>query len=104
MTSGYMWVRIRNAPYQVFNPTGSTYYVPGMQNMVGIEAQIVGSLNFLSAFCMIALSLVAPKLKSTLVRRLTIYACLSIFILSFSAEIALMRRKVPAYPFRLIFA
>lgn len=104
MTSGYMWVRIRGVPYTIYNNQHATFYAGGLQNMLGIESQIVASLNGVAALSLLALLTKIPKLQNQQWRQIGIYSCLLITILSISAEIALFRRKVPAYPFRLLMA
>lgn len=43
-TSGYMWNKIKNAPYVTGGPNGQvTWIAGGFQNQLGLESQIVGA-------------------------------------------------------------
>lgn len=99
-----MWVRIRSAPYTVQQRDGLYYFAPGIQSMLGIEAQLVGLFNCIGAISMIALATRIPKMENATYRRIAVITCITLVMVSFSAEIALFRRKVGAYPFRLLFA
>lgn len=44
-TSGYMWNKIKNAPYVQAGPGGRVSWVAGgYQNQLGLESQVVGAL------------------------------------------------------------
>lgn len=101
MTSGYMWVRIRSAPYVMYSQHSIQYFAAGLQSQLGMETQIVGILNGLSAISVIGLSTRVPSLKNPVLRRVLTILCSAIIAASFSAEVALFRRKMPSYPFKL---
>lgn len=103
MTSGYMWVRIRGAPYTVMNHQGTQVFSPGLQMQLGIEAQIVATLNCVGAVALIALGTKIPTIGNPQTRRIAVIITMAVVLLAFSAEIALFRRKLGHYPFRLIF-
>lgn len=104
MTSGYMWVRIRGAPYTIVNHQGTRVFAAGLHTQLGIEAQLVATLNCVGAVALIALGTKMPAIKNPQVRRIAIVITMAIALLAFSAELALFRRKIGHYPFRLLFS
>lgn len=103
MTSGYMWVRIRGAPYTIIGHQGTQVFASGLHAQLGIEAQMVATLNCVGAVALIALGTKVPAISNPQARRVAVIATMAATLLAFSAEIALFRRKLGYYPFRLIF-
>ena len=105
MTSGYMWVRIRSAPYAAAGRDGKMQSIAAsLQNQLGVETHMIALLNGSAALAMIALSSVAPAISHGLARRMAVFACMAVIMVTFSAEVAIFRRKMGGYPFRLLFA
>lgn len=111
MTSGFMWVRIRGAPYVSLERNGGgggggkvNYFAPGAQHQLGVETQIVGFLNSLAAIATIALTSKVPrKFPNQIYRHLLLTLCMLTIFIAFGVEIALFKRKMSGYPFKLLF-
>lgn len=99
-----MWVRIRGAPYVGMARNGGyQYFAPSLQSQLGVETQIVGVLNGCAAIAMIALTVKVPKIANPTVSRVATFVSMAVIVCAVSAEVALFRRKMGSYPFRMLF-
>ncbi|WVO14155.1 hypothetical protein L204_101786 [Cryptococcus depauperatus] len=102
--SGYMWNRIRNAPYIAMGKDGKINWIAGgYQNQLGLESQVVGGIYGLLAFCIIALTLFVPAQTSPVKQRIGVYLWLGMLVVVFSLLIKLFKLKNGGYPFSLLF-
>lgn len=105
MTSGFMWVKIRGVPYVALAPNGQStqYFSPGLAYQLGIESQLVAGLNLFGSGALILLGASAGKfMRGSRFQRPLVWVMAALALFAFSAELALFRRKVPGYPFRLL--
>lgn len=100
-----MWVRIRGAPYATGGRDGRMQFFAGtLQSQLGAESHLIIILNGISALSVIILSSGVHKISHKLSRQVAIFICTTILMCAFSAEVAIFRRKMGGYPFRLLFA
>ncbi|WWC89728.1 uncharacterized protein L201_004653 [Kwoniella dendrophila CBS 6074] len=103
-TSGYMWNKIKNAPYVAAGPNGKISWIAGgYQNQLGLESQVVGGIYGLLAFSIVALTILIPAQSSPVKQRIGVYLWLGMLIIVFSLLIKLFRMKNGGYPFSLLF-
>ncbi|KAE9391651.1 oligosaccharyl transferase subunit OST3/OST6 family [Gymnopus androsaceus JB14] len=99
MTGGYMFTRIRGAPY-----TGAdgSWIAGGYQNQFGQEVQVVALIYGTLAFSVVMLTMIVPYQSSPARQRLQIYLWSGVLMLVFSVLVTLFRVKNRGYPFRLL--
>ncbi|ORY22574.1 putative dolichyl-diphosphooligosaccharide-protein glycotransferase [Naematelia encephala] len=102
-TSGYMWNKIKNAPYVAIQNGKTSWIAGGFQNQLGLESQVVGSLYGMLSFSIIALTLFVPAQSNATKQRIGVYLWLAIFIVLFSLLVKLFKIKNGGYPFTLLF-
>ncbi|KLT43845.1 putative dolichyl-diphosphooligosaccharide-protein glycotransferase [Cutaneotrichosporon oleaginosum] len=102
-TSGYMWNKIKNAPYVQAGPGGRVSWVAGgYQNQLGLESQVVGALYGVLALTVVVLSVFIPAQSSPAKQRVGTYLWLALLIVLFSLLIRLFKLKNGGYPFGLL--
>ncbi|KAK8869525.1 hypothetical protein IAR55_000091 [Kwoniella newhampshirensis] len=103
-TSGYMWNKIKGAPYVAAGPGGSVSWIAqGYSNQLGLESQVVGGVYGLLAFSIVALTVFVPAQSSPVKQRIGVYLWLAMLIVVFSLLMKLFRMKNGGYPFGLLF-
>ncbi|WVR05412.1 hypothetical protein IAU60_002427 [Kwoniella sp. DSM 27419] len=103
-TSGYMWNKIKGAPYVAAGPGGSVSWIAqGYSNQLGLESQVVGGIYGLLAFSIIALTVFIPSQTSPLKQRIGVFLWLGMLVVVFSLLIKLFRMKNGGYPFAILF-
>lgn len=107
MLSGFMFCRIRHAPYagQGRGPNGQAvlnHIAGGYQNQYGAEVQIIGGLYTILAASQIALIVLVPNLPGSMRQRSAIYIWTAVFWLLFSVLVAIFKQKHSGYPFKLL--
>ncbi|OXH16078.1 oligosaccharyltransferase complex subunit gamma [Cryptococcus neoformans A1-35-8] len=103
-TSGYMWNKIKNAPYVAAGRDGKVQWIAaGYQNQLGLESQVVGAIYGLLAFSIVALSVLVPAQTSAVKQRVGVYLWLGMLVVVFSLLIKLFKMKNGGYPFSLLF-
>ncbi|WWC60794.1 uncharacterized protein I303_103370 [Kwoniella dejecticola CBS 10117] len=103
-TSGYMWNKIKNAPYVAAGPNGQISWIAGgYSNQLGLESQVVGGIYGILAFSIVALTLLIPAQSSPAKQRVGVYLWLAMLVVVFSLLIKLFRMKNGGYPFALLF-
>ncbi|KAH7914706.1 hypothetical protein BJ138DRAFT_1123338 [Hygrophoropsis aurantiaca] len=100
MTSGYMFTRIREAPYT--GPDGG-WIAAGYQNQYGQEVQVVAMIYGLLAGSFLMLTVVTPHSLSPGRQRTQVYLWTAVNFLVFSILVSLFRVKNRGYPFKLFF-
>lgn len=97
--SGFMWCRIRNAPYVQSNGklVANQY---GQQT--GIEVHMVSSIYIAVSALIVVLSDVAPRIKKSNLQRGVIVACVAGIVLLCSIWIRMFMKKNSGYPFKLL--
>ncbi|KAF9482772.1 oligosaccharyl transferase subunit OST3/OST6 family [Pholiota conissans] len=98
MTSGYMFTRIRNVP---FNGGNGNWIAAGYQNQFGQEVQVVSFIYGLLSFAFLMLILVVPLQSSPQRQRLQVYLWTGVIMIIYSVLISLFRVKNRGYPFKL---
>ncbi|WVQ78613.1 hypothetical protein IAT38_000699 [Cryptococcus sp. DSM 104549] len=103
-TSGFMWNKIKGAPYVAAGPGGKvSWMASGYSNQLGLESQVVGAVYGLLAFSIIALTLLVPSQTSPVKQRFGVYLWLGMLLVVFSLLMKLFRLKNGGYPFSLLF-
>ncbi|KAF8964700.1 oligosaccharyl transferase subunit OST3/OST6 family [Flammula alnicola] len=98
MTSGYMFTRIRNVPY---NGGDGNWIAAGYQNQFGQEVQVVSFIYGLLSFAFLMLILVVPLQSSPQRQRLQVYLWTGVIMIIYSVLVSLFRVKNRGYPFKL---
>lgn len=83
-TSGYMWTRIRSAPFMLQGASGPKLFVEGFQGQTGIESSLLIATNAGLTLCLLLLIVVSPSIKSPMLQRLVALVGLIGFIALFS--------------------
>ncbi|KAG2368596.1 hypothetical protein BDR07DRAFT_1349443 [Suillus spraguei] len=99
MTSGYMFTRIRGAPYTGAN---GAWIAQGYQNQFGQEVQVIALTYGILAGSFLMLIIVTPRQSSPTRQRTQAYLWTAVNFLMFSILVSLFRVKNPGYPFKLI--
>lgn len=99
MTSGFMFVRIRNMPYR----TREHSMMPGFQTQVGAEIWTVAFKYFTLSAAFLGLILGAPRQSRKQTQRIAIYAFNLVIVVTFSALIKDFKVKNGGYPFSYLF-
>ncbi|KAG0707730.1 hypothetical protein DFH29DRAFT_994754 [Suillus ampliporus] len=99
MTSGYMFTRIRGAPYVGQN---GAWIAQGYQNQFGQEVQVIAMVYGILAASFLMLIVVTPRQMSPFRQRTQVYLWTAVNFLVFSILVSLFRIKNPGYPFKLI--
>ncbi|ODN88406.1 oligosaccharyltransferase complex subunit gamma [Cryptococcus wingfieldii CBS 7118] len=103
-TSGYMWNKIKGAPYvAVAKGGGVSWIAGGYQNQLGLESQVVGGIYGLLAFSIVALTVFVPSQSSPAKQRIGVYLWLGMLVVVFSLLMKLFKMKNGGYPFSLLF-
>ncbi|KAK0459744.1 oligosaccharyl transferase subunit OST3/OST6 family, partial [Desarmillaria tabescens] len=97
-TSGYMFTRIRNAPYSGAN---GNWIANGYQNQFGQEVQVIALVYGLLAFSFLMLTVIVPYQTSASRQRLQVYLWVGIIMIIYSVLVSIFRVKNRGYPFRL---
>ncbi|WFD28729.1 oligosaccharyl transferase subunit ost3/OST6 [Malassezia nana] len=100
-TSGYMWTRIRSAPFMLQGASGPKLFADGFQSQTGIESSLLIANNAGLTLCLLLLIVVSPSIKSPMLQRLVALVGLIGFIALFSLLIKFFTFKHGGYPFRL---
>ncbi|RKP39721.1 hypothetical protein BJ085DRAFT_13627 [Dimargaris cristalligena] len=104
MCSGFMFVRIKGIPYMIAGRSGQPEFIAGQfQHQWGIETQIVASVYALCGACIVALVHRIPKIDNQIRQSVTAVVVMALFMAAYSAMMAFLRIKNPAYPYRLLF-
>ncbi|KAH9484269.1 Tumor suppressor candidate 3 [Psilocybe cubensis] len=98
MTSGYMFTRIRNSP---FNGGDGSWIAAGYQNQFGQEVQVVAFIYGLLAFAFLMLTMVVPLQTSPQKQRFQVYIWTAVIMIVYSVLVSLFRVKNRGYPFKL---
>jgi oligosaccharyltransferase complex subunit gamma len=119
-TSGYMWNKIKNAPYVNVGRDGKVNWIAGgFQNQLGLESQVVAGIcefTFISqiayqteyhldgvlAFTIVALTVLVPAQGSPQKQRIGVYLWLGMLVIVFSILMKLFKVKNPGYPYALL--
>ncbi|KAF7304898.1 hypothetical protein MKEN_01204100 [Mycena kentingensis (nom. inval.)] len=99
MTSGYMFTRIRGAPY--VGQDGS-WIAGGYQNQFGQEVQVIAVVYGTLGFAFLMLTMVIPNQSTGQRQRVQVYLWTTIITLVYSILIVLFKAKNRGYPFRLL--
>jgi len=98
MTSGYMFTRIRNVPY---NGGDGNWIAAGYQNQFGQEVQVISFIYGLLSFAFLMLILVVPYQSSPQRQRLQVYLWTGVVMIIYSVLVSLFKVKNKGYPFKL---
>ena len=103
MLSGYMWTRIRGAPYISSGPDGPIYVIPNPQSQLGVESRIVSGMTAGTFLAFLLLTTVVYKFEDNNKRRI---AAMVMSLLYMAGHVALMKVfsiKLPGYPISHLF-
>ncbi|KAK2466903.1 hypothetical protein APHAL10511_001161 [Amanita phalloides] len=98
MTSGFMFTRIRNVPY---NGGNGQWIAAGYSNQFGQEVQVISFIYGLLAAAFLMLILVIPKQTSPNRQRVQVYLWTTVIMIVYSILLSLFRVKNKGYPFKL---
>lgn len=103
LISGYMFVQIRGVPYVREHANGRVdYFVPGQQNQLGVETQILSFVyGILSASSIILIKHI-PKIKSPQVQLIAVVIISLLIFIFYSLLLSVFGLKGMGYPFRLL--
>lgn len=113
-TSGYMWNKIKNAPYVQGGSNGQISWVAsGYSNQLGLETQVVGGMcksalwarlmiDGLLALTVIVLSVFIPAQSSPVKQRVGTLLWIGLLVVVYSMLIRLFKVKNGGYPFKLL--
>ncbi|KAF8350694.1 dolichyl-diphosphooligosaccharide-protein glycotransferase [Amanita rubescens] len=98
MTSGFMFTRIRNAPY-----TGGdgNWIAGGYSNQFGQEVHVLAFIYGLLGVAFLMLTVVIPNQASPSRQRIQIYLWTVVIMIVYSILVSLFRVKNRGYPFKL---
>ncbi|THH33922.1 hypothetical protein EUX98_g246 [Antrodiella citrinella] len=99
MTSGYMFTRIRGAPWSGGN---GQWIAPGYQNQFGQETQVVAMIYGLLASAFLMLTVVTPYTTSPSRQKAQVYLWSVVIFIMYSVLLSLFRVKNKGYPFKLL--
>ncbi|KAJ3489078.1 hypothetical protein NLI96_g2379 [Meripilus lineatus] len=99
MTSGYMFTRIRNAPFTGGN---GQWIAPGYQNQFGQETQVIAMIYGLLAAAFLMLTVVTPYTVSPKRQKAQVYLWSIVIFIMYSVLISLFKVKNRGYPFKLL--
>jgi oligosaccharyltransferase complex subunit gamma len=100
--SGHMFNHIRKVPYVTGDGRGGiNYIVPGFQQQLGLETQIVAALYGTLSFCVITLAIKVPRIADAKAQQVAVIAFGGILFLVYSFLLSVFRVKNGGYPFSL---
>ena len=86
-TSGYMWTRIRSAPFVLQGASGPKLFADGFQSQTGIESSLLIATYAGLTLSLIFLIIIGPSIKSPMLQRLVVLLGLFGFLALFSLMI-----------------
>lgn len=104
MLSGYMWVKIRNAPF-VGSTTGRDilYVANALASQFGIESRIVAGLVFGSALVFTATPFVVSRFEGRNKRQVAALLASIAYLAAHAGLLKVFAMKAPGYPISHIF-
>ncbi|KAF7312759.1 Oligosaccharyl transferase subunit OST3/OST6 family [Mycena indigotica] len=100
MTSGFMFIRIREVP---LTGRSGSWVAKGMQQMYGMEMRMVAPMYALLGLAFYMLTAMVPKHTSSRTRqRIFVYLWSVVIVVFYSVLVVFIKVKNPHYPFRLI--
>ncbi|KAL7414619.1 putative dolichyl-diphosphooligosaccharide-protein glycotransferase [Mrakia frigida] len=103
-TTGYMWNKIKDAPYMVMDREGrSQWLAGGFSNQYGAESQVVAVIYGVLAFTFVALSNLVPTLRDPAKQKIGVILWVGVMLLVFSILLNIFKIKNGSYPFKLLF-
>ncbi|KAI5964219.1 OST3 [Candida pseudojiufengensis] len=102
-TTGYMFNKIRGSPYVIEHQDGRTEYIlPGQQNQLGIETQIMSFLYGILSVLVIVLIKRAPEIKNPSVSLILVVVVSALIFILFSLLLSIFGLKGIGFPYRFI--
>jgi len=86
-TSGYMWTRIRSAPFVLQGASGPKLFADGFQSQTGIESSLLIATYAGLTLSLIFLIIIGPSIRSPMLQRLVVLLGLFGFLALFSLMI-----------------
>ncbi|KAL6921668.1 hypothetical protein ACHAPO_007035 [Fusarium lateritium] len=100
--SGHMFNHIRKVPYVTGDGRGGiNYIVPGFQQQLGLETQIVAALYGVLSFCVITLTIKVPRIADAKTQQVAVIGFGGLLFLVYSFLLSVFRVKNGGYPFSL---
>jgi oligosaccharyltransferase complex subunit gamma len=100
--SGHMFNHIRKVPYVTGDGRGGiNYIVPGFQQQLGLETQIVAALYGVLSFCVITLAIKVPRIADAKTQQVAVIGFGGLLFLVYSFLLSVFRVKNGGYPFSL---
>ena len=103
MLSGYMWVRIRNAPFIGQGANGPTYIYASPQSQFGAESRIVSGLNAGTILVFLMITAVTYKFEDNNKRRIAAMIMSILYVAGHTALMKVFTQKMPMYSIPSIF-
>lgn len=100
--SGYMFNQIRGVPLLLETQEGKSYFVPSLQNQLGMETQITSFIYGSLGFLVIALVNQVPSIKQPQVKFFAVLLLSALIYVMFSILLMLFRFKANGYPYKLL--
>lgn len=101
-TSGYMWNRIKGAPYVTAGQGGQVNWIAqGYGNQYGLETQVVAVLYASLAGAVVILTTLIPAQANTNKQRVGVLLWVALIVVLYSFLIRLFKIKNGGYPFGL---
>jgi len=86
-TSGYMWTRIRSAPFILQGATGPKLFADGFQSQTGIESSLLIANYAGLTLSLLFMIIIGPSIKSPMAQRFVVLLGLFGFLALFSLNI-----------------
>ncbi|KAK6199977.1 uncharacterized protein RJT21DRAFT_114420 [Scheffersomyces amazonensis] len=100
--SGYMFNQIRQTPYIRQGEGALQYFVPGQQNQLGIETQIVGFVYLFLSVLFVLLTVHSPTYKNALVNLIAVSIFSILIFVFYSLLLSIFSLKGLGYPYSFI--
>lgn len=103
MLSGYMWARIRNAPYVGSGPEGILYIMPNPQSQFGVESRIVSGICAGTVLVFSLITTIVYKFEDNNKRRIAAMIMSLLYMAGHAALMKAFSQKFQGYPISYIF-
>ena len=104
MLSGYMWVKIRNAPYLNSSGDKVSYITPSPQAQLGIETRIVSALSAAIVTVFLLITPITYKLQDNNKRRIAAMVMSILYMAGHFGLLNIFSQKFQGYPLSYIFS
>ena len=103
MLSGFMWVKIRGAPYIGSSSTGPLYILPNPQSQLGVESRMVSGLSAGIVLVFLLMTTITYRFEDNNKRRIAAMIMSLLYMAGHAALTKAFSQKMPMYPFSSLF-